>query len=517
MIFSRKTLQSPHILSTLGGLLILFVVISSIYLLLLTKNYYWDGIFFAQTIEAAPRLNPALFHPNHLFYNVLGYLGYRLAHGTGLSVRALTILQVLNCFASAATACLLCRLLFDVFKSAYVSVTLTAIFAFSATWWKFSTDADSYILSVFFLVLSFCLVLPGRKARPLALAFAHAGAMFFHELAVFFFPVAIVGLAMQSRGDAKRTARLITYSLTVFLITAGTFYCAFYLTTGSLALRPFVRWITTFSPEHGFTFHPWDNFVYSMRSQWRVFFGGRLSFVRDLWGLPIIILCAISLALVVIFFFTLIRYLRELKPDFSGLLKRGSGYNSLRILCCLWIAVYVIFLFFFIPQNTFYRLFYLPPLIVLAGTFLSPIDSAETHIRRYRTALFAAIVFAVNLTISAYPYAQVRANPPLGLAQKLHANWKEGTVVYFASPNSDNGLVRYFNPSIVWIETTPEMMTQKGAGPSSGGRDAWLDTTLIDRFQATPEGRLWLDTHTIRRPEYELVNRKFNLKFYQLK
>jgi hypothetical protein len=496
--------------------LILFAGTLLVYLLLLTKNYYWDGIFFAQTIEDAPGPNASLLHPNHLFYNVVGYSAYRAVRALASGVRALTVLQVLNCIVSAAAVCVLFRLLFEVFKSAYVSVVLTLVFAFSATWWKFSTDGDSYILSVFFLIVGFYLILPGRKPRPFALAVAHACAMFFHELAVLFFPVALVGLMMQSRGEPRRSLPLIRYSTSAFLLTVATFSYSFYLATGTFALRPFIRWITTFSPEHGFTFDLWDNFVYSLRSQWRMFLGGRVAFVRDLWGPIIVSMVAVLAVFAFIFFFRLIRYFREIRTDFSHSFKRSASYNSLRILCCLWITMYVVFLFFFIPQNTFYRLFYLPAIIVLAGTFLAPIEAAEGHIRRHRALLFAAIIFVANLTFSAYPYAQLRANPPLELALKLNRTWQAGTVVYFATANSDNGLVRYFNPSTIWIEATPEIIEKEIPTLPERGHEAWLDATLIDRFQATPDGQLWLNVHTIRRPEHELVNRKYRLQFYQL-
>jgi len=65
---------------------------------------------------------------------------------------------------------------------------LTLLFALSATWWKFSTDANAYIPSVFFLLLGFYLVLPDRKPRPLVLALTFFAAMCFHQLAVIALP-----------------------------------------------------------------------------------------------------------------------------------------------------------------------------------------------------------------------------------------------------------------------------------------------------------------------------------------
>src|SRR5688572_13837790 len=74
-----------------------FAVTFLSYILLLTKNYYWDGIFFAHTIESAPRLNASLVHPSHLLDMVFQYVIYRAVLLTGFQPRALTVMQVSNC------------------------------------------------------------------------------------------------------------------------------------------------------------------------------------------------------------------------------------------------------------------------------------------------------------------------------------------------------------------------------------------------------------------------------------
>ena len=150
---------------------LLFIATAAIYLLFPTRVYYWDGIVFAQTIEDASRLSPSLVHPNHLIYNFAGYLFYKLLRALGADIRALTALQILNSLLSALCARVLFSILMTTLRSFYFSICLTVLFAFSATWWKFSTDADAYIPSVLFLLISFYLILPGRKSRPLLTAF----------------------------------------------------------------------------------------------------------------------------------------------------------------------------------------------------------------------------------------------------------------------------------------------------------------------------------------------------------
>jgi hypothetical protein len=505
-------LRPLHLVALFAGILLA-------YLLLLTKNYYWDGIFFAQSIEDSSRLNPQLLHPNHLIYNVVGYLFYKAARGLGLGVRAVEVLQILNCFLATLAAYVFFRILLECFKSVYLCVVLTLIFALSATWWKFATDADSYIPSVLFLLVSFRLILPGRTARPYLVAVTHALSMCFHQLAVLFFPVILLGILLQTSVEPakRRITPALKYCLTAFLITFPLFYYSFYLLTGGLAFKPFFHWLTTFSPEHGFTFNAWDNLTYTLRGHSRLFVGGRIAFLRDLQDPVMFALAGVTLGFALVFFFKFIRHFGELKRGFVSSLRKAGEFKSLRILTIVWIACYLLFLFFFIPQNTFYRLFYLPAIILLVGTYLAPYVTARGRVRRYRLAAFAALVVAANLTFSAYPYATVKANPPLALALGMKKVWPPGTVVYLASWNSDNFLVRYFNPEVVWREASRETLDGELSGSQKSVAPVWMDTTLIDQYQSTPEGKAWLEAHTLRRPEYELVNSKYRLQFYQLK
>src|SRR5215213_3727107 len=203
---------------------LIFAGIAIIYLAFPTRVYYWDGIEFAQAIENASSLNPSLVHPNHLLYNYLGYIFYKLLRVFGFDLRAVTALQILNSLLSAACATVLFAILSDTLRSLYLSVCLTLLFAFSATWWKFSTDANAYIPSVLFLVLSFYLVLPDRKARPLLLAITFFISMAFHQLAVVMLPVLALGVYLQDGPVSlkRRALNAAFFALVAALLIAGT-------------------------------------------------------------------------------------------------------------------------------------------------------------------------------------------------------------------------------------------------------------------------------------------------------
>lgn len=131
----------------------LVLLILLVYALFPTRNYYWDGVGFALAIEDAQGLTSGLFNPNHRFYSFFGYLLYQSLHWATPDLRALWLLSICSILFSIGTAYLLFSMLMASLRDSYSSVCLTLLFAFSATWWKFSTDANAYVPSVFFLLL----------------------------------------------------------------------------------------------------------------------------------------------------------------------------------------------------------------------------------------------------------------------------------------------------------------------------------------------------------------------------
>jgi len=143
--------------------LLLFAAVSLIYLSFPTQNYYWDGVFFAQVIEEDPG-GLWYLHANHLLYNPLGRSFWLVLNAFGMNVRALTALQILSSLTGAAAVAVLFCVLTMLDISFYTALCLSLAFAFSATWWKFATDADSYIPAMFLLML--CVRLLVKRDRP---------------------------------------------------------------------------------------------------------------------------------------------------------------------------------------------------------------------------------------------------------------------------------------------------------------------------------------------------------------
>jgi hypothetical protein len=382
---------------------LLFIAIAIIYLLFRTRVYYWDGIVFAQMIEGARSLSPSLVHPNHLIYNFVGYIFYKLLRLFSPQLRALTALQILNCLLSAACARIFFSILINTLRSVYLSVCLTLLFAFSATWWKFSTDANAYIPSVLFLLISFYLVLPKHKARPLLLAVAFFISMAFHQLAVLMWPALALGVYLQD-GELsikRRTLNAIYFTTIAAVLIIAAYFILFYLASGNLDLRRLLSWAASYSPDADTGFNLWSNLRYSLRGHVRLFFGGRFNLLNGLINplLILLIICLISVTGLLIFY------------AFRSLLDRprvrefrlATRQKTVLLLALCWAAVYIVFLYFWLPQNTFYRLFYLPALILLFGIGLTSFERRTARPRLL--ALFVAALVLANFLFLMYPFS----------------------------------------------------------------------------------------------------------------
>ena len=491
---------------------VLGLFVAAIYLLFPTKVYYWDGIVFAQAIEdvgntsAMPPIS--LAHPNHLIYNFAGYFFYRGLRALGANVRAITALQILNSVLGAGCVTILFLILRDTLRSTYFAVCLAFLFAFSATWWKFSTDANAYIPSVLFLLVSFYLVLPDRKARPLLVAFSFFVAMCFHELAVVAYPVFALGVYLQGGAIAirRRLRNAIVFSVAAFVLIVGAYAVVFYYATGAFDVGRFLRWTASYSPDADTRFNLWSNFGYSLRGQVRLFFGGRFNLLHGLINPAVLVLLVLFATAVVGFVLAVALNLTTLKSRLRNL-RLTPRQKTVLLLALVWAGVYLAFLFFWLPQNTFYRVIYLPALILLLGLALSALPTIGYR-RTFATALFVSAVSLANFLFLIYPFSHVEKYPPLEFALHLRRDWSRGTSIFYGTQNSDAALVRYFNPGTHWY-VLPDQ-------PPATCDPYWLETTAIDRLAGTSAGARWLESHARPGTWRELNNGAYRLRFVQV-
>lgn len=102
----------------------------------------------------------------------------------------------------------------------------------------------------------------------------------------------------------------------------------------------------------------------------------------------------------------------------------------------------------------------------------------------------------------------------------MNHEWPTGTVIYYGAENSDEGLVRYFNPSTRWKRIDPkslDLLDIELADIYSKGGSAWLETTAIRQLTSTVEGARWLEAHARRETSKELVDGAHEIRFIRVR
>lgn len=438
---------------------VLLILPLAVYLALPTRNYYWDGVSFAINIEKNLPFS-ALVHPSHLIYAIWGAWLYDLSDWLGFPVRALYLMQAANC----VLAGLAVVLLYQAFRAQGWSngrgLAGAWIFGFSATWWKFATDADAYVPAIVLLLCAFLLL---KKPRLVWLAgLAAAAAMLFHELAIFFLPVAMLLLW-------KRRSLMLTFCATALAPVAAGYAWAY---EAAHPPETFLRWISSHSSDSSFAFNPVKDLGYTLRGSLRLFFGGRWP---DLVRNPLSVAACILLASAVIAFCFYARRAFPLQWSIPAAPLVG------------WVAVYVAFLFFWMPQNTFYRLFYLAPLVLMLAPQAQRLG-----------LLFAAVLFLWNFAFVIYPESRVEFNVPLRFALEQHDSWPAGSAIVFHRFHPDLWTISYFNSQAAWmgLERADMGELERDLAYARGQNEPlWLEQTAYDLLDGTPDGRTWLREH----------------------
>jgi hypothetical protein len=189
------------------------------------------------------------------------------------------------------------------------------------------------------------------------------------------------------------------------------------------------------------------------------------------------------------------------------------------LVATIWFAAYLVFLFFWYPYFTPYRIFSLPAVIILAGVFLVNKRPEIVRTRTTTAALFVAAMALANFLFFIFPLSHAEKYPPLDFARKLNESWSDKTVIYFAKSNADNQLVKYFNPDTTWLSldsARPTILEDEIRSVYLSGGSVWLETTALDEIQTNAEGRQWLSSHAETRCRKELSAKGYSMTYQQI-
>jgi hypothetical protein len=412
-----------------------------IYFAFLTKTYYWDGVLFSLQIENVYRGSDpgsTLFHPNHLIYNAVGYTIYSAVGRLWPGIRAITILQIMNVLASVLTGFVLFLLARRITRSEKIAVFCWLLFAAGATWWKFSTDADSYIISVLMLLLC-ALFLLGPRPRIFLAAICHASAMLIHELAIFTYVPVLTLVFLDNR---KRLSRRFAIALLYCGITGGIVAIAYwrcYEDTYHAVYPTLLSWITSYSADKGFTSSISDIVIHYLTSYIKLFAGGKLSLIRQFFSFT-------ECAALLLFVGLLIWAIRLLKQPRSAK-QLGTNRRTL-VFLWTWFIAYALFLGSWDPGSAFHKLFIWPAIVLLIGVYVARKQYTCERVRAFTT--FAAALAAWNFAAFIYPHSHAAADPVLMLAQKIDRELPKNALVLYRVFDPDDWYLDYFAPGRTW-------------------------------------------------------------------
>ncbi len=453
-----------------------------------TRNHYWDGIGFALNIEGvpqdevghqphAPQAGEVYYNPNHLLYNAIGRGLYLSVKPLFPNVRALDVLVGWSIAASVAAAAMLFHLLLRSTGQLALSLWLTLLFAFSATWWKFSTDANAYVPGTAVLIL--CALLAARRSQQpvLVIGVTHALAMLLHQIAICFYPAMLVAI-WRHPGWPDRAARwraMISYSLSAGVSVAAAYLTVWRGTLGRpLDVKAFLAWVT-FNGADVLTRKTLAGRVGDMwLANFRVFFGGKASLALSYleWPLLVPVVALVAACLVLIG-----RALWRQRRQWTWPHWKMGGEQAFAL---VWLGSFLAFLAVWLTEYQYYRLFCLPAFILWLGALLRNVD---LRARSWSHPLPAFVVLMVSLNFAMYigPYARVEASPPLHVALQARTLLAEDAVIYFTDFNCDNWWIKYFNMNTTWRQAPLDRHGELAAEVDAllrSGRRVYFDTGL---------------------------------------
>ena len=171
-----------------------------------------------------------------------------------------------------------------------------------------------------------------------------------------------------------------------------------------------------------------------------------------------------------------------------------------------WCATLI---FVWMPQNTFYRLFYLAPLIFI----LTP------QANRAGVFLVAALLLW-NFTFLIYPESRVEFNAPLRFALAQHDSWPPGSAIVFHRFHPDLWTISYFNQQAAWMGWERADMAELErdlAYARSQNKPLWLEQTAYDFLSETPAGRIWLSDHEKPAELVRFQDKKHEFVFHSIR
>jgi hypothetical protein len=294
---------------------------------------------------------------------------------------------------------------------------------------------------------------------------ALSGAMLMHELAALFYPAALIAVYVNKRSKQKVKFAL-GMSAVAWGMTVAVYFTFASLTRGISQPLDVIGWAVSNQSGVSPSPNPLPGILMMPRANIDLIFGHRFSFFFSRAGWPDYLLIGLVLALTCAFiliagrsisFPRLKESLSRISPEMSEMWKQAMA------VIIAWVIPYIVFFVFWEPWMLYYRIFYVPPIMLLFGILL-----ANYNFVAYKTgktpsgaaALLVIIIALFNLVFFIAPGMRADSNTLVAAARGAGDLWNDRTIVYFAKHNSADTAFEYFNDQTEWRRLTPDLLSR---------------------------------------------------------
>jgi hypothetical protein len=292
---------------------------------------------------------------------------------------------------------------------------------------------------------------------------------------------------------------MFTYAAVALAPVAIAYLAAYFLVANDHSIPGFISWASSHSADSRFNSSPLTDAGLSARGTLRMFFGGKLGDFA--WDGISKAAFAVLVAAAVLFFVALRRAVRA-----GGAILRPPKH------LVLWAGIYIAFLFVWMPQNTFYRLFYLPALVALVAPILPNTPAARTA-----AWLFVPVLFGWNFCFDIYPQSRPDFNAPLRFALAQAHTWPEGTPILYYTFHPDLWTISYFSQQAAWIgidHVDIAGLDRRLEYAQTHNVTLWLEETAYGLIAADPDGLRWLSLHEQPSRLLEFKDERHDFRFH---
>ncbi len=462
---------------TLLHAMFIFIAFALLYIIFFSTTYFRDSFIYAVALEDNSIKDR--FPPQHLlyvlsircFYEIWVFLGYRGG--------ALFPLQVFTALFGALGVSSLFILTRDVTKNAVIALFASLLLGFSYGFWRYSIEAMPYVTAISLLICSSTLLV-GVKERSSHKSFFILGlltslATFFHQLSALFVFVLAIAIWTIKESLSSRIKYLLIYLSTAVVVVVGAYIIVGWGILRLHTVRDLVYFMTdrlhssllALAAGHG---------RLSLTQPFKAMIGIGNLFVGEVFvaeyllsttpdyferifllspsGAPQAYRAVQPTAgTYVLFLLTAIVVLSMVIASLYAFIFRKRiwrSYPGLLMICVTWIAIFGLFVFWYVPQNRQWWLFILPALCILFALVLK--DAQENLSQRLSprkqylfTSLFMLSLFSVNFFGSILPSHDPNTDKNLALTQMIAPCVQEGDLVFTLDRGEYKNALPYIN------------------------------------------------------------------------